>query len=91
MDFEDPTDEDSLENVIGNSKMICTNNLITTKLTPEFFQIEGGGDDRQAFQKVFNHLGQLLLICYIASYAKIEGNSLEFKINGYKTIQQIIG
>ena len=90
VDLDDHTDEDALENVIGNSKMICTNNLITTKLTPEFFQIEGSGDDRQPFQKVFNRLGQLLLICYIASYAKIEGNSLEFKISGYKTIQQKI-
>lgn len=88
--LDNNTDEDALKNVIGNSKMICTNNLITTRLTPEFFYIEGGGDERQAFQKVFNHLGILLLICYIASFAKIEGNSLEFKINGYKTIQQKI-
>ena len=91
VDFDNHTNEDALENVIGNSKMICTNNLKITKLTPEFFQIEGGGDEKQAFQKVFNRLGQLLLICYIASYAKIEGNSLEFKIYGYKTIQQKIG
>lgn len=90
MDFDNHADEDILERVIDNSRMICTNNLITTKLTPEFFQIDGGKDDSQPFQKVFNHLGQLLLICYIASYAKIEENSLEFKINGYKTIQQKI-
>mgnify|MGYP006916056955 CR=1 FL=1 len=77
-------------NIIENSKVICTNNLITAKLTPDSFQIEGGGDENQPIQKLFNHIGQLFLMCFIASFAKIEENSFDFKISGYKTIHQKI-
>lgn len=77
---------DASKDNIDNSKIICTNNLQTNHLLPEdFMRIETTPREDQ-LPKLFSNCAQLLVLCYIADYTKIEGNKVEYKINGYRTV-----
>lgn len=77
---------DVKEETIDCSKMICTNNLQTNHLLPEdFMRIETAQREDQ-LPKLFSNCAQLLVLCFIADYTKIEGNKAEYKINGYRTV-----
>lgn len=68
------------------SKSICTNNLQTNKLIPDDFKLSRNVEHEDLLQKIFSNCAQLLVICYLSDYGKVDGNKLEYKINGYRTI-----
>lgn len=76
--------------VVEKSKKICTNNLQVEHLLPDFFEIEGETDIKQPWQRVMGNCGQLLLLCYLADFARLGDGSIEYKINGYKTVHKTI-
>lgn len=84
-----PTELPDLDTVEKNKK-ICTNNLQAEHLLPEFFEIEGGADNENPWQRVMSNCGQLLVLCYLADFARLGDGRIEYKINGYKTVHNTI-
>lgn len=82
--------ERTSEDIISKSQTICTNNLVTRHLLPGDFKRVEVVERTDRFQEMFCNCAQLLVLCFIADYAKIEGNTVEYKINGYRTIYKQI-
>ena len=76
---------DATKDTIASSKVICTNNLQTKHLLPEDFKRTENTPREDQFPKLFSNCAQLFVLCFIADYTKIEGNKVEYKINGYRT------
>ena len=84
-----PTELPDLD-AVKKSKKICTNNLQVEHLLPDFFEIEGGADIEKPWQRVMSNCGQLLVLCYMADFVRLGDGRIEYKINGYKTVQKTI-
>ncbi len=84
-----PTELPDLD-VVEKSKKICTNNLQAEHLLPDFFEVEGGADIEKPWQRVMSNCGQLLVLCYLADFARLGDGCIEYKINGYKTVHKTI-
>lgn len=79
------------EETISKSKTICTCNLTTNHLLPEDFKRVEKDVRVDGFQKMFCNCAQLFVLFFLADYARIDGNRVEYKINGYRTIcKQIV-
>ena len=84
-----PTELPALD-AVEKSKKICTNNLQVEHLLPEFFEVEGGADIEQPWQRMMNNCGLLLVLCFLADFARLGEGRIEYKINGYKTVHKTI-
>ena len=72
--------------IFATSKTICTNNLHVNHIMPEDFLRKEKVEREDELQTIFTNCAQLLVLCFLADFTKIEGNKVEYKINGYKTI-----